>query len=259
MTIMCLWPQFAGSVEPWVGRVFLGRGSVSGGGVRFSEPILFQWRILLKSTCAAMEWRLLGLSRLLGLPSGWERGPADLFAPVPGRDDGVHGLGSGQLEHPPGFLEGVDGDGFWMSWRRSPPVPRMVDWSGAVSEERGLTGDLVPFLGSSLPGLLLIFPVSLGAGLAPGLILDGRVFAVPALSVFLGLLPSLLLVATAIGRPVWVLVSGLFVPFTVLLGSILHSLVRDSASRRIPCCCSAASEGFLRASGGLLYFLAGAG
>jgi hypothetical protein len=127
------------------------------------------------------------------------------------------------------------------------------------SEDPGLSGILLPPLLGSLPGLRAVLPVLLGTYLAPGMIVRGRVFAVPALSVFLGLLPPLLLVATAIGRPVWVLVSELFVPLTVLLDGILLGLVRDGASRGIPCCCSAASEGFLRASGGLLYFLAGAG
>ena len=141
------------------------------------------------------------------------------FVPVPGRDEG----------------------------------PRPV--SGVSSEDAGLSGGLLPFLGSSLPGVLLVLPVALGAGLAPGPVRYRGVRAVAAEAQFLSLLPSLLLVATAIGRPVWVLASELFVPLTILLGGILLS----GASRRIPCCCSAASEGFLRASGGLLYFLAGAG
>ena len=78
-------------------------------------------------------------------------------------------------------------------------------------------------------------PMVLGASWATGLGRYGGLAAVPAEAQFLGLLPSFLLLATVMGRPVRVLASELFVPLAVLMGGILLNLVRDGASRRIPC------------------------
>ena len=114
---------------------------------------------------------------------------------------------------------------------------------GVLSGDRVLPGDLLLLLGLSFPGLLAGHPVPCGANLAPGLPRDAGVFAVPALSALFGLLSPLPLVATAIGRPAWVLASELFVPLAVLLGRLLLSLVRDGAILGIPCCCSAAFVG----------------
>ena len=83
-------------------------------------------------------------------------------------------------------------------------------------------------------------PVSIGTGFTAGLGRYGGLAAVPAEAQFLGLLPPLLLVATAIGCPVWVLASELFVPLTVLLGAfssawfgtVLPGEFRAAAPRR---------------------------
>ena len=55
----------------------------------------------------------------------------------------------------------------WAGTRVRGPCP------GLSSEDPGLAGGLLPFLGRSFPGLLLVLPVSLGAGLAAGLVRDG--------------------------------------------------------------------------------------
>ena len=60
------------------------------------------------------------------------------------------------------------------------------------SEDAGLTGGLLLFLGNSLPGLLLVLPVALGAGLAPGLGRDGGSPAFHTDAQELGLVPSFL-------------------------------------------------------------------
>ena len=62
MTILCLCPQFAGPVGCFREEV-----RFPAGGCWSSEVILFPCRILLKPACAAMEWRLQGLSHLLVL------------------------------------------------------------------------------------------------------------------------------------------------------------------------------------------------
>ena len=83
--------------------------------------------------------------------------------------------------------------------------------SGMPSEDRVCPEALVALPGRPLLGLPAVLAVSLGTGLTADLVWDRSVPAVAAEAQFLGLLPSLLLVATAIGRRVWVLASELFV------------------------------------------------
>ena len=60
---------------------------------------------------------------------------------------------------------------------RSAPVPCHDEGSAArpwvLSEERGLSGCLLPLLPGPLPGLLVVLPVLLGTYLAPGLVRMG--------------------------------------------------------------------------------------
>ena len=149
-------------------------------GVRFSEAILFPWRILLKSTCAAMEWRLLGLSRLLGLPPGWERGPADLFAPVPGRNDGSTALGLGNWNILQGFWRALMAIG--SGCPGGDLHPSRAWWTGlglGFSEALCLARGLFPLLGGPFLGLplcvpeLSAYPVFIGTRLTARLVWNG--------------------------------------------------------------------------------------
>ena len=104
---------------------------------------------------------------------------------------------------------------------RSAPVtgrdeaPRPV--SGVVVRRCGFARSLLPFLGSSLPGLLLVLPVAFGAGLAPGLVRNGGSPAFHTDAQELGLVPSFLDAAPHPFLALWSLGSLAFVLAAFLL------------------------------------------
>ena len=124
---------------------------------------------------------------------GREEVPASLFAPVPGRDDGSTALGLGNWNTLQGFWRAL------MAMGSGCPGgdlhPSRAWWTGlglGFSEALCLARGMVPFLGISLHILSVVLSVSICAGLAPGLVRDRGVRAVPAAAQFFRLPPFFL-------------------------------------------------------------------
>ena len=105
---------------------------------------------------------------------------------------------------------------------------------GLSSEDAGLSGGLLPLLGSSFPGLLLVLPVTQGAGLASGLLRDGGSPAFHTDAQELGLFPSSLGAAPLQFLALWSLGPLAFVLASFLLPGFQLCWCRLDPRLRLP-------------------------